>query len=330
MRSAGMRRRRRWHWRLLGSLAMVAVVSTSSASPASFDAATYGDAGFNATFRHEFHEVGGVRMHLVVGGTGPVLVLLHGWPETWWGWRKVMPILAERYRVVAVDLPGLGDSDGQPVSYDKLTLASYVHGLIAEELGYQRIFLAGHDWGGAVAFQYADQYTDEIRRLAVLELLLPGFRPDQLFDDDPTEESFHFAFHMARRFPELLVTGREREYLDAFFDVSSVRKGAVSAADTEEYARTYAEPDKLHAGFELYRSLRIDAEDNLAAVRRRRLPVPVLAVGGEAASGSAVARSLRPATDDLTEVVIPEAGHWLIHDRPELVAAELGEFFGSE
>lgn len=299
----------------------------SCAAPAGFDTATRDDSAFNASFRHEFRDVDGVRMHLVSGGTGPVLVLVHGWPETWWGWRKVMPMLAERYQVIAVDLPGLGDSQGQPASYDKSTLATYLHRLIAGELGHERVFLAGHDWGGAVAFQYADQYPDEVVRLAVLELLLPGFRPDELFDDDPTEESFHFAFHMAPQFPELLVGGREREYLDAFFEVSSVREGAVTGADVDEFARTYAEPDKLRAGFELYRSLRTDAEDNLASVRRRRLPMPVLAIGGEAASGPAVARSLRPATDDLTEVVVAGAGHWLIHEQPDQVAAELIQFF---
>lgn len=314
----------------LGSVtAVLVVVLASCARPQGFDAATRHDAGFNASFHHEFHDLDGVRMHLVAGGAGPVLVLLHGWPETWWGWRKVMPILAQRYRVVAVDLPGLGDSHGQPVAYDKMTLAAYVHRLIADELGYERIFLAGHDWGGAVAFQYAEQHPDEVVGMAVLELLLPGFRPDPV-GGDPTEESFHFALHMAPRFPELLVTGREREYLGAFVDVASERPGAVNAADVDEYARTYAEPDKLRAGFELYRSLRTDAEDNLAAVRRGRLPMPVLAIGGEAASGSAVAKSLRPATDDLTEVVVPGTGHWLIHEQPDRVAAELIAFFGSD
>jgi pimeloyl-ACP methyl ester carboxylesterase len=301
----------------------------AACAPAGHESATRDDSAFNALFRHEFHDVDGVRMHLVSGGTGSVLVLVHGWPETWWGWRKVMPMLAERYQVIAVDLPGLGDSEGQPTSYDKLTLATYLHRLIADELGHERIFLAGHDWGGAVAFQYADQYPSEVVSLAVLELLLPGFRPDELFDEDPTEESFHFAFHMAPRFPELLVAGREREYLDAFIEMSSVRKGAVTAADVDEYARTYAEPDKLRAGFELYRSLRTDADDNLASVRRRRLPMQVLAIGGGAASGPAVARSLRPATDDLSDVVVVDAGHWLIHEEPDQVAAELLEFFGA-
>jgi pimeloyl-ACP methyl ester carboxylesterase len=301
----------------------------AACAPAGHESATRDDSAFNALFRHEFHDVDGVRMHLVSGGTGSVLVLVHGWPETWWGWRKVMPMLAERYQVIAVDLPGLGDSEGQPTSYDKLTLATYLHRLIADELGHERIFLAGHDWGGAVAFQYADQYPSEVVSLAVLELLLPGFRPDELFDEDPTEESFHFAFHMAPRFPELLVAGREREYLDAFIEMSSVRKGAVTAADVDEYARTYAEPDKLRAGFELYRSLRTDADDNLASVRRRRLPMQVLAIGGGAASGPAVAGSLRPATDDLSDVVVVDAGHWLIHEEPDQVAAELLEFFGA-
>ncbi|MBW3610707.1 MAG: alpha/beta fold hydrolase [Actinobacteria bacterium] len=303
-----------------------ALVVISCARPG-FESATRDDPSFTNTFRHRFSEVEGVRMHFVEGGEGPVVVLVHGWPETWWGWRRVLPTLAERFQVIAVDLPGLGDSEGQPTAYDKKTLATYVHGLIAETLGHRRILLAGHDWGGTVAFQYAAQYPDEVTRLAVLELLLPGFRPDDLFDDDPTEESFHFAFHMAERFPELLVTGREREYLAAFFDVSEVVEGAVSDADVNEYVRTYRRPDVLHAGFELYRSLGRDAADNRASVELGRLRMPVLAMGGQHGAGPAVAASLRPATDHLREVVVADSGHWLVHEQPDRVASELGRFF---
>lgn len=310
-----------------GALALALALVVISCARPGFESASQEDPSFTSAFRHRFTEVDGVRMHFVEGGEGPVLVLLHGWPETWWGWRKVLPTLAERFQVVAVDLPGLGDSEGQPTAYDKKTLATYVHGLVAEALGHRRILLAGHDWGGAVAFQYAAQYPDEVQRLAVLELLLPGFRPDELFDDDPTEESFHFAFHMAEKFPELLVTGREREYLAAFFEVSEVVDGAVSEADVKEYSRTYRRPEVLHAGFELYRSLRRDADDNRASVGRGRLTMPVLAMGGEGGAGAAVAASLQPATEDLREVVVGGSGHWLVHEQPDQVASELGRFF---
>ncbi len=310
---------------LLITLAVALLVA--SCSRPGFEAATRRDPAIAGNFRHRFVEVDGVRMHAVEGGRGPVLVLLHGWPETWWGWHAVLPALAERFRVLAVDLPGLGDSGDQPPSHDKKTLARYVHGLVADRLGHRRVLLAGHDWGGAVAFQYAAQYPDEVERLAVLELLLPGFRPDDLFDADPTEESFHFAFHMAERFPELLVTGREREYLAAFFEVSEFMEGAVGDDDIDEYTRTYRRPEQLHAGFELYRSLGRDAQDNVSLVEQGRLTMPVLGMGGESAAGSAVATSLRSATLDLQEVVVPSSGHWLVHEQPERVASELSRFF---
>lgn len=125
---------------------------------ASFDSATRHDVAFNRQFRHEFATVDGVRMHYVTGGTGAPLVLLHGWPQSWYEWRGNIPELAKKYTVYAVDLPGLGDSQGSPTSYDKATLARYVHGLIAGKLGLNHIRLVAHDLGAGVGFQYAVQY----------------------------------------------------------------------------------------------------------------------------------------------------------------------------
>ncbi|WP_368860524.1 alpha/beta fold hydrolase [Amycolatopsis magusensis] len=164
--------------RALAALAATLLVLTAcdpAPEPvAEHEAATRGDTEFTERFRHEFADVDGVRLHYVTGGHGPALVLLHGWPQTWYSWRGIMPALAEHFTVYALDLPGLGDSTGAPPSYDKATLARYLHTLVAHRLGIRDARIAGHDLGAAVAFQYAAQFPDDVDRLAYLDLPLPG------------------------------------------------------------------------------------------------------------------------------------------------------------
>jgi pimeloyl-ACP methyl ester carboxylesterase len=172
------------------------------ARASAFDSATRDDAEFNGRFRHGTAEVDGVRMHYVTGGTGEPLVLMHGWPQSWYAWREIMPALADRYTVYALDLPGLGDSEGAPPGYDKATLARFVHGLLADELGLRAVNLVGHDLGAGVGFQYAAQYPDEVIPYAHLDFPLPG--PD-LSADRYRSLSWHLAFHDQDTFPETIV-----------------------------------------------------------------------------------------------------------------------------
>jgi pimeloyl-ACP methyl ester carboxylesterase len=222
-------------------------------------------------------------MHYVTGGSGPPLVLLHGWPQSWYEWRGILPALAQRYTVYAVDLPGLGDSEGVPPSYDKATLALYVHGLIGDELGLRDINLVAHDLGAGVGFQYAAQFPDEVARYAHLDYPLPG---PALSATEFRTFSWHLAFHGQERVPEAVVADDVREYLELFFP--QVAHGGASFGGTrtdppftpaqiDEFARTYSRPQVLTGGFELYRTLDEDERDNTAAapITGGVRPVPV-------------------------------------------------------
>ncbi|MGW0521814.1 alpha/beta fold hydrolase [Crossiella sp. NPDC003009] len=292
-------------------------------------AVTQGDPKFAGTFRHEFTEVDGVRMHYVTGGRGTPVVLLHGWPQTWYGWWPIMPALAEHHTVYAVDLPGLGDSTGTPTGYDKATLARYVHTLIADRLGLRDARVVGHDLGAAVAFQYAAQFPADTARLGYLDLPLPG--PGI---DGPTYRSlsWHIAFHSQRRVPEAVVGNDVREYLKLFYPQVSFGGTAFGGTsdrspftedEISEYARTYARPEALSGGFELYRALDKDVRDTVATAPVR-VPALVMAAQGQA---EAIKATVAPRLSDIVRAVdVPKAGHWLVEENPGFVTEELLRF----
>jgi pimeloyl-ACP methyl ester carboxylesterase len=300
-----------------------------AASTAAFDSATRDDAEFNGVFRHEFADVDGVRMHYVTGGTGEPLVLLHGWPQSWYEWRGIMPALAERYTVYALDLPGLGDSEGAPPGYDKATLARYVHGLLADRLGLRGIRLVAHDLGAGVGFAYAARYPNEVLRYAHLDYPLPG---PVLSAAEYKAFSWHIAFHEQRRVPEAIVSDDVREYLALFYGYVAHGgeafggPGAPSPfteAQVDEFARTYSRPQVLTGGFELYRSLDQDERDNTAAAPITVPTMLMTAEGGLASTRSTV----EPRMADITRAVeVPGAGHWLPEENPAFVTTELLAF----
>lgn len=294
-----------------------------------FDAATRDNAGFNHHFTHEFTAVDDVRMHYVTGGSGPPLVLLHGWPQSWYAWRDIMPALAQEYTVYAVDLPGLGDSEGAPSGYDKATLARYVHGLIVDELGLEEVNLVGHDLGAGVGFQYAAQFPEEVSRYAHLDYPLPG---PALSANEYRSFSWHIPFHQQERFPEAVVSDDVGEYLDLFYAYvayggesfgGGVVENPFSDAEVDEFTRTYSRPEVLTGGFELYRTLEQDEADNTAATP---ISVPTMLMTAEGGL-----EATRPTVEPLisaiqSEVEVPGAGHWLMEENPELVTTELLEF----
>jgi pimeloyl-ACP methyl ester carboxylesterase len=316
---------------------MAAVVLAGGGAPDSaaatgtpgFDSATRYDAEFNRRFTHRFADVQGVRMHYVTGGTGAPLVLLHGWPQSWYEWRGIMPELAKRYTVYALDLPGLGDSRGAPSGYDKKTLARYVHGLLADRLGLDDIRLVAHDLGAGVGFQYAAQYPDNVARYAHLDYPLPG---PALSAAQYRTFSWHLAFHDQERIPETVVDDDVREYLALFYPqvayggTSFGGPGAESPFDEreiDEYARTYRRPQVLSGGFDLYRTLDNDERDNIAAAP---VAVPTLLMTAEGQAAFARA-TLEPRMSAIVRTVeVPKAGHWLPEENPAFVTAELLSF----
>lgn len=314
---------------LLLTAGTAACATTTASDVPRYAAATRGDPGFEQTFRHEFADIDGVRMHYVTGGSGTPVVLIHGWPQTWYGWWEIMPELAEHHTVYAVDLPGLGDSTGSPTGYDKATLARYIHTLIADRLGIRDARVVGHDFGAAVAFQYADQFPADTALLGYLDLPLPGPAIDA-----PTYRSmsWHIAFHSQHRVPEAVVGDDVREYLALFYPQVSFGGTAFGGtadcspfteAEIDEYARTYSRPEVLTGGFELYRALDQDVRDTGAAPPTR-VPALLMTAQGQL---DPVRATVAPYMSNIVRAVdVPNAGHWLVEENPGFVIAELLRF----
>lgn len=315
-------------------LALLLAIATAACATPATDAAphttiTRDDPAFQSTFRHEFADVDGVRMHYVAGGSGSPVVLLHGWPQTWYGWWSIMPALAEHHTVYAVDLPGLGDSTGTPTGYDKATLARYVHTLIADRLQIRDAAIIGHDFGAAVAFQYAAQFPGDTARLGYLDLPLPGPAIDAA---TYRTLSWHIAFHTQPEVPETVVSDDVRDYLALFYPQVSFGGTAFGGTsdrspftDTEidEYARTYSRPEVLSGGFELYRALDDDVRDTVQAAPVA-VPTLLMAAQGQV---DAIRATVAPRMTAIVRAVdVPSAGHWLAEENPEFVTAELLRF----
>jgi len=271
------------------------------------------------SFDHHKARVNDTTIHYVTAGDGDPVVLLHGWPQTWYMWRDVIPELATEYTVIAPDLPGLGDS-GRPVTgYDKRTIATTIRALVAD-LGFDEVALVGHDWGMVVAYAYAAQYREEVATLAVMEAMLPGVRDNELKDE------WHVRFHGVRDLPERLIAGNERLYLSWFYRQSAYDPTAVDEDATDEYVRCYSRPG-LRASLEYYRAYDDDAEHN-RAFAEDPLEMPVLALGGEERFGEDVLADMRAVATDVRGEVIERCGHWIPEERPDYFTERLRTFLG--
>jgi pimeloyl-ACP methyl ester carboxylesterase len=280
-----------------------------------------GSARFDPAFRHGTVAVEGGSVHYVSGGQGPPIVLIHGWPQTWWEWHKVMPDLARDHTVIAVDLPGLGDSTAPADGYDKATTARRVHEAV-QRLGFTQVEVLAHDVGSMVGYAYARDFPDAVTRLAVLEAPLPGFGLEGFYG-----VSWHFLFNAsAAPTAETILDDDDVEaYLGHLYDLGSRHPGAV---DREVSFRAYADPADRSAGYEYYRALAADAEDFRAQAESRRLSIPVLAIGAQNSFGSGVAESFRGVADDVREVVAPDSGHWIPEENPRFVIDCVRLFLG--
>lgn len=292
---------------------------------------------------HHYADVGEVMLHYVTTGSPvaggkaqangkPPLVLIHGWPQTWYEWRLVMPALAERYTVIAPDMRGLGDSSRPLSGYDKRTVADDIWRLVNDKLGYDTFNLVGHDWGGPTAYALAAMHPEAIRRLAIVDVVIPGDGGD--FSQGGRR--WHHQFHMTPDLPEALVQGRERIYLKWFYDTFAYRPGSIDEAALDEFTRTYSQPGALRAGFAFYRALPEDAKANAAQLATGfRLQMPVMAVGGGVSyphgrgRGADVEASMKRVATDVRGHVIPECGHFVPEEAPQELARLLLDFFGS-
>lgn len=273
----------------------------------------------------------GLRLHYVTAGEGErTIVLLHGFPQTWWEWRHVIPLLVDAgYRVVAPDYRGAGRSWRPASGYDKRTMAEDVRRLLHDHLRIRTpVVLVGHDIGLMIAYAYAQAHRDEVSHLVVMDAPLPGTAVFDRLRNDP--RVWHFAFHAARDVAEMLVAGRERAYLQTFFDVRIFNTAAVGPAELEVYAQAYSAPGAMRAGFETYRTFDRDAEDNRAALARHgKLTIPVLAVGGMVSnSGDLLDEMMREVAEDVTTIRVPNTGHWIAEENPAAFASALLTFLG--
>jgi pimeloyl-ACP methyl ester carboxylesterase len=276
----------------------------------------------NMTFSHHTASVNGIQMHYVIGGQGDPVVLLHGWPQTWYEWRHVMPALARNYTVIVPDLRGLGDSSKPLDGYDGNTAAVDIHQLVVQ-LGFNDIFLVGHDLGAFVSYSYASAHPNEVLRLVILDVPIAGTGPALNLT-----RLWHIPFHMVRDIPETLVEGKEREYLTWFYRNGAYNPAAITEEDIDEYVNHYSAPGGMRAGFEYYRALPINVEQ-IKEYSKTKLPMPVLALGGEYSFGSAALDSMKSLATDVRGGVVPLSGHWIAEERPDFLTEQLYKFFGN-
>lgn len=280
-------------------------------------------------FRHGFATVEGLRLHYVLSGaTGSQpLVLLAGYPESWYAWRKVMPLLSNKC-LIAIDMPGQGDSDKPLDGYDTATVARRVHGVLAH-LGVTRYGLAAHDVGAWVALPYALLYPDEVTHLALLDAGIPGVTLPEMLPTAPERawRTWHFPFHAIPDLPEALIAGRERVYLDWFLRRKTANPFSFTDEDIDEYVRVFSLPGALRAGLAFYRAVSTSAEQNRALVKAAKLQMPVLAVSADQGSIPNMAGPLQPFAARVFDETCANSGHFIPEEQPDALATLFREFF---
>jgi len=272
-------------------------------------------------FVDRFAEVNGVRLHYAIGGKGSAVVLLHGYAQTSHMWRPLMPELAKRHTVIVPDLRGAGASAKPESGYDKKTMAADIRALLAS-LGIDKASVVGHDIGLMVAYAYAAQFPQATERLVLMDAFLPGI--GEWKNVWLLRDLWHFHFH--GQVPLALVKGRERTYFEHFWnDFAADPKRSVSEANRKVYARAYAQPGGMRAGFEYFRNFERDAQD-FAEMGKTKLTMPVLVLTGEKASGTFLIEQAKLVASDVKGQVIKGSGHWLIDEAPAAVIPALVDF----
>ena len=297
---------------------IIALLLAGSALPASAGKIPVG-------FTERYADVNGVKLHYFMGGKGSAVVLLHGYAETSHMWLPIMPELAKDHTVIVPDLRGAGDSSKPESGYDKKNMAVDIHALVVS-LGFNRAEVVGHDIGLMAAYAYAAQFQKETERLVLMDALLPGI-------GDWTHvwlmrDLWHFHFH--GEVPLALVKGRERTYFEHFWnDFAADPKHSVPEADRRFYAKEYAKPGGMRAGFEYFKNFEQDAKD-FAELSKTPLPMPVLVLTGEKASGNFLIDQAKLVATNVQGQIVAGSGHWLMEEAPEKVIPALTTFLNSE
>jgi pimeloyl-ACP methyl ester carboxylesterase len=254
---------------------------------------------------------------------------LHGFPQSWYEWRHIMPALAKNYTVIAPDLRGFGDSSKPITGYDGKTTAEDIYQLTSQ-LGFNQIFLAAHDVGSQTAYSYAAAHPNNVTKLVIMDFPFPGFLPPEFGENGP----WWFAFQQTPNLPEALVEGKEREYVSWFFKGLAYNPSAITEEDIDVFANHFSSPGGMRAAFEHFRAFPIDAEQNKESAKDK-ITMPVLVLGGDIYPalggdfpGNLALSSTQALAANVTGVIVPLSGHWIPEEQPEFVINQLSNFFG--
>jgi len=266
-------------------------------------------------------DVEGVKLHYLMAGHGSAVILLHGYAETSLMWKPIIPLLAERRTVIAPDLPGIGESSIPADGLDMKTAAVRIHALV-QSLGLPKVEVVGHDIGLMVAYAYAAMYPAETAKLVVMDAFLPGVAGWEAVYNNPG--IWHFRFNGPT--PEALVRGRERIYFEHFWnDFAADRTHSIPEADRRAYAAAYARPGRMRAGWAYFVSFQKAAQD-FAELSRTKLTMPILVIGGQKSLGEVLGQQMKLVASDVTVVVLPDTGHWVLEERPKETTDALVKF----
>jgi pimeloyl-ACP methyl ester carboxylesterase len=300
---------------------------TTPQGPGSVSGAPNLPEGFTDTFTSRYVDTGDLRLHAVIGGDGPPLLLVHGWPETWYAWRMLMPALARDFQVIAVDQRGIGLSDKPPGGYDSATLGGDMVALM-DALGHPRFALYGTDTGMLIAYAVAADHPDRVARLAVSEAPLPGITasPPLFLPPLLNARLWHLTFNqLPGEVNERLIRGREDIFFGAEFAASAGTTKLPDDAVRYYIDTVAADPEALRGSFELYRAIGATTAQNEQR-KTRRLTLPVLAMGGAESGMEAAGATMKQVADDVQTVVLPGSGHWVAEQAPEELLAALTAF----
>jgi pimeloyl-ACP methyl ester carboxylesterase len=266
-------------------------------------------------------QVDGVTLHYLTAGQGPAVILLHGYTQTSRMWRPIIPKLSQKFTVIAPDLPGIGDSSIPRDGLDMKTTAIRIHAL-TKSLGIQRAEVVGHDIGLMVAYAYAAQFPAETEKLALLDAPIPGVPGWEEVYNSPN--FWHFRFNGPT--PEALVQGRERIYFDYFWnDFAADKTHSIPEADRAAYVAAYSRPGRMRAGWAYFVAFQQAAKD-FAELSRTKLTMPVLAIGGDKATGAVLWQQMKIVASNATVIVLKDTGHWVLEERPKETADALIKF----
>lgn len=274
-------------------------------------------------------KVNGTKLHYVRGGTGSAVVLIHGFPQDWSEFRHIMPRLAKKFTVIAVDLRGVGGSTPTAGGYDKANMAEDIYQL-TRQLGLDGVYVAGHDIGGMVAYAFARRYPQATRGTMILDVPLPGIAGWEEVKANPV--AWHFGFHQTPDLPEKLIAGRQALYFrEGFFNRFALNRKAIAETDVNHYVNSYAAPEKMRAGFEFYRAF--PADEKLNQAHQNAIDVPVVLAGadnGVAQLNLRIAESLRKnGCSNVATEIVKNSGHYVAEEQPQIVA-ELIERYASQ